>query len=120
MPDKRRIVYRLYRPKTQAELLRRSERARHLVGSPFIHLPGNPHAHQVLAELPDGQKIRVGGVEMVFNDMLLMDAISNWGEDGPLYADTIDGEAHRAVYDYAMKAYAGVDLPPQFRSKANG
>lgn len=50
---------------------------------------------------------------MVYNDALLMDAISNWGEDGPLYTDTLGTPVMRETYDYAIRAYKGVELPPQ-------
>ena len=105
----------VYRPKTPEEAERRVKRAQSLE-VPFICLPGNPPDHRVLFESRDGHKIRVDFVEMVFNDALFMDAVSNWGEDGPLYADTLDTPIMREVYEYALKAYSGVELPIQLRN----
>lgn len=109
----------IYRPKSDEEARRRVERAELLVGTPFIPLPGNPPQHRVLFMASGGEKIRVEHVEMVWNDALLMDAISNWGEDGPLYKDTFaeDDRLTPEIYEYAERAYGGVDPPPQLRRK---
>jgi hypothetical protein len=113
--DKVQIVYRC---KDDAERVRRVQRAEKLCGTPFIRLPGEPPQHKILFVSGTGDKVRVEHIEMVFNDALLMDAISNWGEDGPLYGDTLDGDPPnmREAYEYALKAYAGVELPPQLRN----
>jgi len=108
-PDKIQIVYR---PKTDAEARRRVARMDRLIGTPFIPLPGNPPVHKVLFVSSDGHKVRVCDVQMVFNDALLADAVSEWGEDGPLYEDTLDNATHREAFEYARKAYASVKLPP--------
>ena len=50
-----------------------------LVGKPFMLLPGKPSEHEVLGETSEGFKMRAGGVQMVWNDMLLMDAIEGAG-----------------------------------------
>lgn len=91
------------------------ERAQALVGTPFIRLPGNPPSHRVQLTTSDGTKIRTDAVEMVFNDMLLMDAISGYGQDGPLYKDTLDSPLQAEVLAFAIKAYEGVELPEVFR-----
>lgn len=114
--DKVRLVYRC---KDDAERYRRLVRAEALKGTPFIRLPEEPRQDKVLFISACGQKVRVSDVEMVFNDSLLMDAISNWGEDGPLTKDTYTEENEaimQEVYEYAQKAYAGVELPPQLRN----
>ncbi len=112
--DRIRVVYS---PKTHEERMRRVKRAEALVGTPFVRMPGDIPDHKVLFITTfGGQKIRRAEVEMVFNDALLSDAVSNWGEDGPLYSDTLENDAHREVWDYAVKAYAGVELPEQFRN----
>ena len=50
-----------------------------LVGKPFMLLPGKPSEHEVLGETSEGFKMRAGGVQMVWNDMLFMDAIEGAG-----------------------------------------
>jgi hypothetical protein len=114
-PDRTRIVYRCQTPE---EARRRVARAEALVGTPFLRLPGNPPAHRVMFVASNGVKVRAEHVEMVFNDALLMDAVSNWGEDGPLYATTLDedGPHQRECYEWALRAFAGVELPPQLRN----
>jgi hypothetical protein len=112
-PDRIRVVYRC---KDDAERVRRVQRGEALVGTPFIQLPGKPRQDKVCFISTEGHKVRVNHVEMVFNDALLMDAISNWGEDGPLYAETLDRPVMKETYDWAVKAYAGVELPPQLRN----
>lgn len=102
----------VYRPKTKEEGQRRAKRAVEIQG-PFIRLPGNLPVHRVCFVARDGSKVRVGDVEMVFNDMLLMDAISGWGEDGPLYEDTVGG-LMAEILEWAKEAYAGVELPPAY------
>ena len=104
--DKVRVVYRC---KDEAESNRRAARANILIGAPFLRLPDNPPEHKVLLVTKDGSKIRRAEVEMVFNDMCLMDAISNWGENGPLYKDTLD-ERHAEVLSFALEAYKHVPL----------
>jgi hypothetical protein len=106
----------VYRPKTEAERQRRADRANALVGTPFVSLPGVTDHKATLFTTKDGTPVPAEAVEMVFNDCLLMDAISNWGEDGPLYRDTLDTEVMREVYEYGLKAYAGVEIPPQLRN----
>ena len=113
MDDKVELVYR---PKTTTEANRRASRLEGLIGTPFVPLPGNPPDHKVLFVAKDGSRIRVSQVEMVFNDALLSDAVSNWGEDGPLYADTLANDLHREVWDFAVKAYEGVELPEKYRN----
>lgn len=103
----------IYRPKTEEEGKRRCDRAMLLRGTPFVRLPGALPGDPVLFEV-DGHGVKVSDVEMVFNDCLLMDAVSNYGEDGPLYRDTLNGPMLR-VYEYAVKAYAGVELPAAYR-----
>ena len=114
MDDKIRVVYS---PKTDQERRRRCARMDALVGTPFVRMPGDVPEHKVLFITKfGGQKIRRATVEMVFNDALLSDAVSNWGEDGPLYADTLDNDAHREVWDYAVRLYAGVELPEKYKN----
>lgn len=100
--DQVRIVYR---PKTKEEAIRRVARAEAAKG-PFLRLPGNPPEHKVLFRTATGMKVTVATVEMVYNDALLCDEISDNGKDGPLYRDTLDSPDHREVYEYAIKAYA--------------
>jgi hypothetical protein len=103
----------VYRAKNHAEGTRRVNRAERLVGTPFLRLPGEPDQEAVLFHTNTSKHpVKVSDVEMVFNDAVLMDAISNWGTDGPLYKDTITGD-QAEVYDYAMKAFADVPLPAQ-------
>jgi len=109
-------VQLVYRPKTPEEAQRRADRANKLVGTPFVPLPGVTDHKAILFNCEDGAPVPAEAVEMVFNDCLLMDAISNWGEDGPLYADTLDTSVMREVHQYAMKAYAGVEIPEQLRN----
>lgn len=94
----------VYRPKTDAEGERRWKRMESLVGTPFERLPGEPPQHKVIGRTSDGIPIRVQDVEMVFNDAALMDQISDYGTDGPLYRDTIK-ETQREVYELAIKLY---------------
>ncbi len=117
-PENVRLVYR---PKSDAEAKRRVARAKSLVGTPFVPLPGITDHSTIVFHTKDGTPVPAEAVEMVFNDMLLCDAVSNWGKDGPLYSDDIDerpGNAstvYREVYEYALKAYAGVEIPKQLR-----
>lgn len=110
----------VYRPKSSAEAQRRENRARRLVGTPFVSLPGYPDRKAVAFVATNGYPVKVEDVEMVFNDAALMDAISNWGEDGPLMYDTYRDDLHREIYSFAQKAYAAVEIPPQIqRPKTN-
>jgi hypothetical protein len=106
--DKVRVVYH---PATPEEAERRCKRVEALVGTPFVSLPGNVPDHKVLFIASNGYKVRKSDVEMVYNDCLLSDAVSNWGEDGPLYESTLDNPLHAEVFEYARKAYFGVSLP---------
>ena len=45
----------------------------------FQKLPGNPPQHKVVGKLSDGTKIRVGAIEMVWNDYLFIDAVKGSG-----------------------------------------
>ena len=101
--DKVRVVYS---PKSNEEAERRVKRTEGLIGTPFVCLPGNPPDHKVLFITSSGGHtvtVRVKDVEMVYNDALLADAVSNWGEDGPLYESTLDGPVHKEVFEYAKK-----------------
>ena len=92
----------------------RAQRAESLARAhaPFIHLPGNPPPHKVLKEFPDGAKIRVSDIEMVYNDALLIDAAGGVG----LYAEDLDYPPYqRVAYELAMELYKGVELPEIWR-----
>jgi hypothetical protein len=106
-PEKVEIVYRC---KDKAERDRRVARIDWLVGTPFVSLPGVTDHKAILFTSKDGKPIPAEAVEMVFNDMLLMDAVSNWGIDGPLYKDTLD-ELHQEVYSFALERFAQVPIP---------
>lgn len=118
----------VYRPKTQEEAQRRADRAVALTGTPFLCLPGHAAdddaAHATIAfRASDGTPVPVEAVEIVFNDALLMDAVSNWGEDGPLYRETYPpGGRQLEIYEWAQRAYseAKVEIPPQLIRKAWG
>ncbi len=92
-----------------------------LVGRPFWLL-GIPE-HSVCGETFDGQKIRAAGVETVWNDMLLMDAIDGIGT----YSRRVQGfEAsclEVAERMYGMTAAEGVahwlTMPKQDRKAVN-
>jgi hypothetical protein len=103
----------VYRPKTKEEGFRRYDRAAALQGTPFVRMPGGLADSHVLFEI-EGHEVKVSDVEMVFNDCLFADAVSNYGEDGPLYKDTLEGPMVE-LYKYALKAYAGVELPAVYR-----
>jgi hypothetical protein len=49
------------------------------IGLPFVLIPGMPPDHVIAGETHEGVKLRVGAVQMVWNDMLLMDAIQGPG-----------------------------------------
>lgn len=108
-----RVVYRC---KTQEEANRRVNRTNKLIGTPFINLPGIVDHKAILFITKKGTPVQAEVVEMVFNDCLLMDAVSNWGEDGPLYKDMLDSEEMQEVYEYAMRAYANVEIPEQLKN----
>lgn len=103
----------VYRPKDENEAKRRVNRMEALMGTPFIRLP-NCSDHKVLMVTSDGYKVRRDTIEMVYNDALLMDAGGGWGEDGPLYRDTIEGR-QLEVYNKAVELFAGVEIPSQLR-----
>lgn len=105
-------------PRNPAEGRARVSRAEALVGTPFVRLPGVVDHSAILFTATDGTPIPAEAVEMVFNDALLMDAVGNWGELAPLYSATIKGR-QREVYDFALNAYVGVEIPPQLRRPAN-
>lgn len=105
----------IYRAKTPEEGKRRADRAEQLCGTPFVSLPGVTDHSVILFTAKNGTPIPAEAVEMVFNDALLMDAISDWGKDGPLTFDTYDDDLHREVYEYAQKAYEGVEIPEKLR-----
>lgn len=110
----------VYRPSTEEEALRRVERGEALVGTPSVSLPVD--ATKVLFITKSGMKVRKEVAEMVLNDALLMDAISAWGIDGPLYVDTLDAPDHLEVYHWVMEAVErlGVEIPEKLRRPAAG
>jgi hypothetical protein len=114
-PKKAGEISIVYRPKTEAEAKRRVEAAQSLVGTPFLELAGPkvPKSTEMFTTTA-GTPISLEAVEMVFNDALLMDAISNWGENGPLYETTCEGD-ELEVLNFARSAYtqAGIKIPPQ-------
>lgn len=105
LPDRVRLVYRCKSPE---ESQRRTDRAKALVGTPFLRL-----APELLecSYVIDGAPVPVEDIEMVYNDMLLMDAISDQGKDGPLYADTLETELERKILKLAIELYRGAQLP---------
>jgi hypothetical protein len=104
-PNNVRVVYRCKSPE---EAQRRTDRAKSLVGKPFLLCPGLSRLDGAVAFIAsDGTPVRVTDVEMVYNDMLLMDAISDHGKDGPLYVDALESEVEREVLKFALEAYAG-------------
>jgi hypothetical protein len=107
----------VYRPKTEEEALRRCARAQSLLGTPVVFLaPAQANRKATAFVANDGTPVSVEAVEMVFNDALLMDAVSDWGKDGPLYRDDLDTELHREAYAYAVAAYAGVEIPEALKN----
>lgn len=104
-------------PRDKAEGLRRAERADKLLGTPFVRLPGEPQQDQIQFTATDGTPVPTEAVEMVFNDMLLMDAIVGWGEYGPLYEARCEGR-QLEVLQFARKAYDGVEIPEKLRRPA--
>ena len=102
----------VYRPKSEHEARRRVARAYELVGNSFQHIPGNPNPKSVAFVADDGTKIRVEVLEMIFNDAVLCDYVSDYGNEGPLYKDTLDTELHKQAFAAALKAY-GVDEIPR-------
>lgn len=104
----------VYTPKTQLEGQRRVDKAKSLVGTPFVRMPGNREDSEIVLTTSDGTPIPVEAVEMVFNDMLLMDAVSDWGKDGPLYETTCD-KRQLEVLEFAKKAYIDVEIPMAYR-----
>lgn len=93
----------VYRPKTQEERERREARTKAYMGTPYVQLQGKPPQHKVLFS-SEGRKIRVMDVEMVHNDARMMDHISDYGQDGPLYKDTLDDPIMKTIYNYTTKA----------------
>jgi hypothetical protein len=110
LPDNVRVVYR---PKDGAERKRRADRANALLGTPWVNPP--VPVHKVMFVL-EGHSVRARDLGMVFNDACLMDAISEWGTDGPLYCDTLESETEKLAYAEALLLYRGVELPPQLRN----
>jgi hypothetical protein len=110
MTDRVQLVYRC---KSREEALRRVERAEALEGKPFLSLPGSPDPESVAFISKQNRAVKVKDVEMVYNDTLLMDAISDQGLDGPLTKDTYgespQGRFMREVLDWAIAAYHGAD-----------
>ena len=102
----------VYRCEDENERKRRVNRAKVLVGTPWIYPPVALHKVCLVIE---GQKIRAEALGMVFNDACLMDACSGWGEDGPFYRDTVSGNQLRC-YSEALKLYAGVEIPKQLQN----
>lgn len=113
----RPAVHVVYRPKSDSERSRRLSRAQALVGIPFVSLPDSTpeNGEEVLFESSEGYGVKRSEVEMVYNDALMLDAVSNWGEDGPLYGDTLDTPTMREAYTYALNRYVGVPIPVQLR-----
>jgi len=107
-----RVVYRC---RDAAESKRRTDRANRLIGVPFVSLPGVTDHSATAFTTSAGIPVPFEAVEMVFNDALLMDAISDYGKDGPLTYDTYEDDLHREVYAFAEKAYAGVPIPDAIR-----
>jgi hypothetical protein len=103
--DRESGVRIVYRPKTAEEARRRVARAQALVGTPFLHLPSRPGDQEIVFHTSKGTPIPAGAVEMVYNDMLFMDAVSDNGQDGPLYEDTCTPEMLE-VLNYARRMYA--------------
>lgn len=105
----------VYTPKTREEAQRRIDRAEQLCGTPFVRLPAaEPDRNSIAFLTRDGTPVPFAAVEQLYNDALLMDAISNWGQDGPLSRDTYD-DWTREVYDFAVAAYKDVPLPEAYR-----
>jgi hypothetical protein len=71
-----------------------------MVGRPFVLLPGAPSEFKVAGVSRGGVKIRNGAIEQVWNDALLMDAISG---DGSYLRRCRDLEIQ--VLELAEKAY---------------
>ena len=72
-----------------------------LVGMPFVLLPGTPANHVVVGETWDGTKLRAEQVQMVWNDMLLMDAIAGVGS----YASHSLNALEKAALEIAERLY---------------
>lgn len=108
-PPKPPAVELVYTPKNSAEAARRTMRAAAFVGKPFLRL-ARYLSGDVLFTAKDGTQVTTQMVEMVYNDMLLMDAISDGGADGPLYKATVSG-TQLEILEYAMEAYAGAMWP---------
>jgi hypothetical protein len=100
-----RIVYRC---KSTEEALRRVARAEALKGTPFVHLPGNPDQKSVLFVSRQNHAVTVEMMEVVYNDMLLMDAISDQGKDGPLTINTFGDDPQSRTMREILKA--GINL----------
>lgn len=90
-------------PPSEEEGKRRTERANQLIGQPFVHLPGKPPQHKVLADI-DGLKIRVETVEMVWNDKNFIDYVCGEGH----YRKDLEQESNASqlkVLDLAESLY---------------
>jgi hypothetical protein len=103
----------VYRPRDAAEAKRTTDRAYFLVGIEWIK-PAVP-LHKVMFEW-EGHLVRAQELGMVFNDACLMDAISGWGVDGPLYRDTLDRPVMRKAYTDALALYEGIEIPEKLRN----
>lgn len=91
---------------TNEERLKRADAYR---GTPFKRLPGDPPQHKVLGALADGFIVRVSVVEMVWNDMLLMNAIEGDGTYEALYPlDDNGGCPQRQILELARKLYGAI------------
>lgn len=108
----------VYSPKDEAEGERRHMRAKKLVGVSFVKLPDVDKQAVAFVSTHGQFKITYADVMMVFNDALLADYVSDYGVDGPLYKDTLEGKSNlvqKEAYNFAVGAYKNVDLPSVFR-----
>ena len=78
------------------------------VGRPFVIAPGNPPEHKIAYELPDGTKLRMGGVMQAWNDALLMDAIEGLGT----YLSHADAACKAAIW--VGELVYGLTFPEMF------
>ena len=100
----------VYRAKTPEEGARRAARAE-AFHEPFQHLPGNPEPKTATAFVTTtGYPVDLETIEMIWNDALLCDAVSDHGKDGPLYEQTLDSPEHKEAWEWAKRAYAAEPL----------